>query len=183
MCWCSSHHKGSRPLLDITMQSQIPHDSLFMGCACLVQHGCYSVLDTNMAAALFTHAAVFFSCHAVQQALSTCHTVYDSGGVRLCCCIHTKYKQAFIKMLVVLALTCLPSCWRSMDLLNWLLAASSSAWQGHFLTLLPLTWKWKDDTLVWDSLFLCACLLKVYNCVHAFQLYIQLSGSLFIIKG
>ncbi len=38
-----------------------------MGRACLVQHGCYSVLDTNMAAALYTHAAVLFSCHAVQR--------------------------------------------------------------------------------------------------------------------
>lgn len=58
---------------------------------------------------------------------------------------------------------------------------SSSACEGHFSTPSPFK-LWMDDTLVYDSLFLCACLLKVYNCVPAFQLYIKLSGSLFVVR-
>lgn len=52
--------------------------------------------------------------------------------------------------------------------------------KGNFLK----TFKTESGMTVYDSLFLCACLLRVYNSVHAFLLYIQLSGSLFgIAKG
>lgn len=49
----------------------------------------------------------------------------------------------------------------------------------------PLTLKPKVDGWysVYDSLFLCACLLKVYNSVHAFQLCIKLAGSLFTVRN
>ena len=85
-------HKGSRPPLDITMQSPIS-SWLFMGRACLRQHGCYSVLGTNMAAALYTPAAVLFCCRVVQRGhTGPFHTVFDSGGGKhFCCCIHTKH--------------------------------------------------------------------------------------------
>lgn len=53
---------------------------------------------------------------------------------------------------------------------NWLSPFSSSACEGNFVTQSPLK-LWMDDDLC-ESLFLCACLLKVSNCVHAFQLYI-----------
>lgn len=89
------HHKGSRPPLDITMQSQIS-SWLLMGCACLLQHGFYSVLDTNMAAALYTHAAVLFSCHAVQRGytgpIHVPHSVW-LGGIPFCCCIQAKKQK------------------------------------------------------------------------------------------
>lgn len=86
-----------------------------MGRACLVQHGCCcccynSVLDTNMAAAFYTHAAVLFSCHAVLRGyLSMCHAATTLEGFCLLYSNNTKQITLFIKMLVVLASTCFPT--------------------------------------------------------------------------
>lgn len=100
VCFCPicgpCHHKCSRPPLDTTMQSQIS-SWLLMGCACLLQHGFYSVLDTNTAAALYTHAAVLFSCHAVQRGYTGPVYVPHSlwlRGVPFCCCTQAKSNRS-----------------------------------------------------------------------------------------
>lgn len=145
------HHKCSRPPLDTTMQSQIS-SWLLMGCACLLQHGFYSVLDTNTAAALYTHAAVLFSCHAVQRGYTGPVYVPHSTwlrGIPFCCCIQAKQMaaiKAFIRMLLVWALTCLPlsfqcrgggALWWSISMMD----ISFSACQGQIFTPLPLQLK------------------------------------------
>lgn len=63
-----------------------------MGNACLVQDGCYSVLDNNMTTALCTCAAV----HAVQQEarLHVPHSLFDSEEFHPLCCIQLKQQTS-----------------------------------------------------------------------------------------
>lgn len=158
------HHKCSRPPLDTTTQSQIS-SWLLMGCACLLQHGFYSVLDTNTAAALYTRAAVLFSCHAVHRGYTgpvyVPHSVW-LRGIPFCCCIQVKQTaaiKAFIRMLLVWALTCLPllfqcrgggALWWSISMMDISFPACQAA---HFNPAAPPTES--GGITFWR--FLCAC--------------------------
>lgn len=163
-----------------------------MGRACLVQHGCYSVLDTNMAAALYTRAAVLFSCHAVQRGhagpIHVPHSVWLWRDTFLLLYSNkTNKKKAFIKMLVVLALTCLPPCSSAEEVelcddpwtFSWL---SFSACEGHFLTPSPLNWKWMDDTPCMTHCFYVHAYWTCTTVYMHFSSYIKWSGSLFVVR-
>lgn len=88
------HHKGWIQPWTLRISSRLP-----TGLERLLQHGFYSVLDTNMAAASYTHAAVLLFHHAARrgaaQAWWRCHAVYDYLN---CHCIQSEqHKKAFVK--------------------------------------------------------------------------------------
>lgn len=84
-----------------TMQS--PTSSWpFTGRACLLQHGCYSVLDIQHGSCFcYSHAAFFFllsSCCAtgLRRPRPMCHAAYDCEGRPFCCCTQTKPTKIII---------------------------------------------------------------------------------------
>lgn len=154
------------------MQSQIS-SWLLMGCACLLQNGFYSVLDTNMAAALYT---MLFSCRACATRLhrpnlcaTQCMTQKDS--FMLLYSNKTKislYQDAvgFGSDMFTTLFQCRGSwaLWWSMDIYLALGCVFFCLWGALFN---PIILKLKVEVFY---NFLCACLLKGYNCVHAFQI-------------
>lgn len=106
------HHKGSRPLLDITCKLRFPHDSSWDVPVCSNTAATVSLLTVWQLFCYTTRAAVLFSCLAV---LTRVRRPYPCATQRitlrdtflLLYSNKTKYKP-FIKVLVVLALKCLP---------------------------------------------------------------------------
>lgn len=105
-----------------------------------------------------------------------CHTAFDSEGDALFCFICCNYKE------ISLDFGAGSSGFHVSHLVPAQTRWSFAAIRGHrsarrlcsffFFSLNPSFLKCSGLT-VYDSLFLCACLLRVYRCVHAFQLYIN----------
>lgn len=163
------HHKGLRPLLETTMCNLNNPRDFFMGCACLLHHGCQSVLHCNMAAALLHPCALQFcslSHSAISREMHFCFfiqrrqkiSLYQHAG-SFWHLFPVQRRQSFV-MIHGFFIGCRLSFLFSFYLWGDCFNPSPLNWSGWMILCVELT---VSMCMLTESVQLCTCISALYQ--------------------